>query len=67
MKGISNTYFGARYYTDNIMMWLSVDPMSDERPWISPYNYCQWNPIGRVDAWGMLDEPTSRGGKSMDN
>ena len=48
-------YFGARYYTDNIMMWLSVDPMSDERPWISPYNYCQWNPIGRVDTWGMLD------------
>lgn len=49
-------YFGARYYTDNIMMWLSVDPMSDERPWISPYNYCQWNPIGRVDTWGMLDD-----------
>ena len=44
------------YYTDNIMMWLSVDPMSDERPWISPYNYCQWNPIGRVDTWGMLDD-----------
>jgi RHS repeat-associated protein len=50
------TDFGARYYTDNIMMWLSVDPMSDERPWISPYNYCQWNPIGRVDTWGMLDD-----------
>ena len=49
-------YFGARYYTDNIMMWLSVDPMSDERSWISPYNYCQWNPIGRVDTWGMLDD-----------
>ena len=61
------TYFGARYYSDNMMQWLSVDPMSDERPWISPYNYCQWNPIGRVDTWGMLDEPTSRGGKSMDN
>lgn len=26
------SYFGARYYTDNIMMWLSVDPMSDDRP-----------------------------------
>ncbi|MBR3946929.1 MAG: hypothetical protein IKJ56_07485 [Bacteroidales bacterium] len=50
------TNFGERYYYDNIMMWLSVDPMSDERPWISPYNYCQWNPIGRVDTWGMLDE-----------
>ena len=60
-------YFGARYYTDNIMMWLSVDPMSDERPNVSPYSYCQNNPIGRVDTWGMLDEPTSRGGKSMDN
>ncbi len=32
MKGFSNTYFGARYYTDNIMMWLSVNPMRDERP-----------------------------------
>ena len=38
------------------MQWLSVDPMSDERPWISPYNYCQWNPIGRVDTWGALDD-----------
>ena len=49
-------YFGARYYTDNIMMWLSVDPMSDERPNVSPYSYCQNNPIGRVDTWGMLDD-----------
>ena len=59
-------YFGARYYTDNIMMWLSVDPMSDERPWISPYNYCQWNPIGRVDTWGMLDSVFIHGGKAAD-
>ena len=43
------------------MQWLSVDPMSDERPWISPYNYCQWNPIGRVDTWGMLDEIVIKG------
>ena len=49
-------YFGARYYTDNIMMWLSVDPMSDERPNVSPYSYCQNNPIGRVDTWGALDD-----------
>ena len=44
------------YYSDNIMMWLSVDPMSDERPNVSPYSYCQNNPIGRVDTWGMLDD-----------
>ena len=50
------TYFGARYYSDNIMQWLSVDPMSDMRPGVSPYSYCQNNPIGRVDTWGMLDD-----------
>jgi len=32
-----------------------VDPMSDERSWISPYNYCQWNPVGRVYPSGALD------------
>ncbi|NMD00144.1 MAG: hypothetical protein GYA62_10535, partial [Bacteroidales bacterium] len=34
---------------------LSVDPMSDKRPNISPYNYCQWNPVGRTDPNGALD------------
>jgi len=32
-----------------------VDPMSDERSWISPYNYCQWKPVRRVDPDGTLD------------
>ena len=43
------------------MQWLSVDPMSDMRPGVSPYSYCQNNPIGRVDMWGMLDEIVIRG------
>jgi RHS repeat-associated protein len=45
-------YFGARYYTDNIMMWLSVDPMSDKYPSMSPYMYCAGNPIKFVDPDG---------------
>lgn len=48
-------YFGARYYNSDISLWLSVDPMAEERSWLSPYNYCQWNPIGRVDPTGMVD------------
>lgn len=33
-------------------MWLSVDPMADKYPSISPYAYCNWNPIKLVDPDG---------------
>jgi hypothetical protein len=33
-------------------MWLSVDPMSDKYPSISPYIYCAWNPVKLVDPDG---------------
>ena len=47
-------YFGARYMDYELMTgWLSVDPMSDKYPSISPYNYCMWNPIKLVDPNGM--------------
>ncbi len=37
-------YFGARYMEHELMtMWLSVDPMADKYPSISPYAYCAWN------------------------
>lgn len=52
MKGFSNTYFGARYYSDNIMQWLSVDPKSDKYPSTSPYMYCMGNPVMFVDPDG---------------
>jgi len=57
-------YFGARYYDSDLSQWLSVDPMSDKRPNLSPYNYCQWNPIGRTDPDGALDwiPPTDESG-----
>ena len=46
-------YFGARYMDYELMtMWLSVDPMSDKYPGISPYAYCAWNPIRLVDPDG---------------
>ena len=47
-------YFGARYMDHELMtMWLSVDPMADKYPSISPYAYCAWNPIKLVDPDGM--------------
>ena len=48
------SYFGARYYDSDLMTgWLSVDPMADKYPSLSPYAYCAWNPIGLIDTNGM--------------
>ena len=47
------SYFGARYYDPAVLAaWLSVDPMADKYPSISPYAYCAWNPLKLVDPEG---------------
>ena len=44
-------YFGARF--DNVDLgFMSVDPMADKYPSISPYAYCAWNPVKLVDEDG---------------
>ena len=49
----SFSYFGARYYDSDILTgWLSVDPMADKYPSLSPYAYCGWNPVKLVDPDG---------------
>ena len=46
-------YFGARYMDHELLTsWLSVDPMADKYPSISPYAYCAWNPVRLVDPDG---------------
>ena len=52
-------YFGARYYNSDLSIWLSVDPMSDKYPSLSPYNYCAWNPMKLVDPNGMIIDSAS--------
>jgi len=49
------SYFGARYYNSDLSIWLSVDPMSDKYPSMSPYVYCANNPVKLVDPNG--EEP----------
>ena len=46
------SYFGARYYSSDLSIWLSVDPMSDKYPSMSPYVYCADNPVKLVDPNG---------------
>ena len=46
-------YFSARYYDPSLSgLFLSVDPMADKYPNISPYAYCAWNPVRLVDPDG---------------
>ena len=46
------SYFGSRYYSSDLSVWLSVDPMSDKYPSLSPYVYCANNPVRCVDPNG---------------
>ena len=56
-------YFGARYMDHELMtMWLSVDPMADKYPSISPYAYCAWNPVRLVDPDGRDTVYVNRNG-----
>ena len=53
------SYFGARYMDHELMtMWLSVDPLADKYPSISPYAYCAWNPVKLVDPDGRDIDPS---------
>ena len=45
-------YYGARYYNPDINIWLSIDPLSDKYPSMSPYMYCAGNPVIFIDPDG---------------
>jgi RHS repeat-associated protein len=53
------SYFGSRYYSSDLSIWLSVDPMSDKYASLSPYVYCADNPVKLVDPNGEKVLPTS--------
>ena len=45
-------YFGARFYDHRKGIWNSVDPLADKYPNVTPYLYCNGNPIMLVDPDG---------------
>ena len=46
----------ARHYHPTLSIWLSVDPMADKYPGVSPYTYCANNPVRLVDPDGRTWE-----------
>ncbi|MDC1028922.1 RHS repeat-associated core domain-containing protein, partial [Schleiferiaceae bacterium] len=69
-------YYGARYYQSKLSMWLSVDPLAHLDPHMTPYHFCNNNPVmiidpdGRtgytVDENGTFTEVSTTGGDKYD-
>lgn len=49
--------FGARYYLPMYCRWTSVDPMAKSFSSISPFSYCNNNPISIIDKNGLRSIP----------
>lgn len=47
-------YYGARYLNPKDTRWISVDPLFEMYPGMSPYNYCLNNPVHYKDLWGQF-------------
>jgi hypothetical protein len=43
-------------YDPVIGRWGVVDPLAEERSWVSQYNFVQNNPLNRIDPDGRLDD-----------
>ena len=52
----AGSYLKHRYYAPWLCRFISVDPMKEERAWLTPYNYVQNNPINLTDPTGALDD-----------
>jgi len=64
------SYFGSRYYSSDLSVWLSVDPMAAKYPSLSPYVYCADNPVRCVDPNGeeiVITETTDKNGNKVIN
>ena len=44
--------FGARMYSPSNMRWMTMDPLAEKYYHISPYVYCNSNPVNLVDPDG---------------
>jgi RHS repeat-associated protein len=54
-------YYGARYYASWLCRFVSVDPLKDEYPHYTPYQYAGNKPIVAVDKQGRQEEPKVEG------
>ena len=54
MNGLDWYDYGARMYENDGLRWGQIDPRAENTPEVSPYVYCNNNPIRRLDYRGMF-------------
>jgi RHS repeat-associated protein len=60
MGGGGNTYdYGFRIYNPQIAKFLSVDPLTKEYPWYTPYQFAGNSPIWAIDLDGLEEKITN--------
>ena len=64
-SGLEEYDFGARFYDPQIGRFSTVDPHVANYYWMSPYSYCNNNPLKYLDPSGM-DPETSTAEKPKD-
>jgi len=47
------TEYGARWYDARIGRFTGVDPISDQFPHVSVFNYAENEPVSNIDLWGL--------------
>ena len=57
MHGYDTYDYGARGYYPAMGRFMTVDPLAEKRPWMSPYVYCSGNHVNRIDPDGRWDFP----------
>lgn len=53
-NGLNLYDYGARQYDPVLGRWHAADPMAEKYYEISPYNYCNNNPVKYIDPTGMF-------------
>jgi RHS repeat-associated protein len=54
IKGVGNSInYKARIYDDRLGKFLSVDPLTDNFPWYTPYQFAGNTPIAAIDLDGL--------------
>ncbi|MBR1573443.1 MAG: hypothetical protein IJ652_01185 [Bacteroidales bacterium] len=51
--GVPYTDFGARHYSPALRRWMVPDPLSEKYYGLSPYAYCNADPVNLVDPDGL--------------